>query len=264
MTRILFILTVFLVGSSAPVQAQYYPRESPFRTKVAYQETWGVATYEFWIDRVATDPSKYPNLTPTPWHIAGPYAQNWCWKCGGKTTWGEKAADKVEGARLAKDIYYVPLTDTVTFIPMGVIIQGALPDRSEQRRSWRTSSRDSVVLTLRDGRRVVSAPPRDLPVPDGSTEAERNCWSLKVALRGRVLNTQAELRILAKVEKEKYPFKPWANEFLIEFPNGGKHFKPDDITAAYVVAWGQRIDLLPRSVTSAVPRRDSPSVASNR
>lgn len=233
---ILFAVVATLSATSASAQLPY--NESPFRTEVTIN---GVG-YRLWVDQEAINPDARHGRSP--WGDMQQFCRHFCFRCA-PLAWGESQTNRALNAIETKDFNYVPL-DSTTFIPLNIqVAAGTLPNPHP---TYRQSYRDSLVVYLRDGRRLVSVPPMAIPQPALNfrmkTQASiQTCLLLKRQLEGITIFTEPELRKLWAVAAERYADKPWANISLVALGNQGRPFIPRDVVKMEVIWQGQHIPL---------------------
>lgn len=244
MKHVMFVIGLLLAWP-ATVRAQLPFDESPWRTEA----TVGEVRYRFWVDTQAINPDAAGGRSP--WRDLQRYARMHCFGCA-QHAWGGGEYDRAKLATDTKDRGYVPLT-AWTFVPLNIMpVGGALP---EPQPVYRGSARDSLIIVLRDGRELASAPPIDVPTPrfgikydpDGVVE----CMRLERQLEGIKIFTTEELRLLWKSSKDRYGDRPWANIALVPVGNQGRDFGPNDVAQVVIVWQGQRIVLSRSQMTAA-------------
>ncbi len=234
----LVVSILFLLATATSAAAQYPFEKSPWKATA----TVGGNTYQVWVDEVATNAGAPHGISS--WADMQLYCRHYCFGCAPQA-WGESQFDRALSALDSKDLTYVPL-DSVTFVPVNIAFIGG--DLGIRHPRWRMSDRDSFVLILRDGRRLVSMGPVEVPEPSLSSRLRRpqsiaTCARLQRCMGGVTIYSRGELRTLAEAQKNRYGDGPWANIALIPVPNSGRPFAPRDARVVYLYFGGVRIDL---------------------
>ncbi len=229
--------------------AQMEFTKSPFRATAVIK---GV-TYNIWADELAFNPG-HPNK-PDSWATMQYYCRIYCYKCAPQV-WGRAEFDQARLRESLRDQGYVPLL-SMAFIPLNfAVVGGELP---QPRPTFRLSGRDTMVLILRDGRRLTSYPPVDAPTTSLSfkTPTEKSmaiCAYLERQLDGVMMQTREELdeKYYSNDESTRlhYHDHPWAVISLVPIPNEGKEFSLQDVAAMYIYFQGLKVDLQSQAVST--------------
>lgn len=233
-----------------PVAAQSAFDDSPWRATARVNEV----TYRIWIDQGGA-------RSTDEWKRMQNDYRFFCFRCT-PASWGATQIDRALNAaeQIPVDTTYQPL-DSMTFVPLNLeYVSGPLNDI---RPVFRGDSADSVVLTLRDGRRLAaraavrfeSTPHLSFQMPTG--RSLKICMMLMRLLEPVTVFRADELRLLAEGEdadvRERYGDHPRANMSLVPVPNEGRSFTPGDLAAVHLVFQGVRIDLQDGPAVPAPP-----------
>lgn len=197
-----------------------------------------------WIDDRAVEASDSTRFYD--WRYLQSYFRVSCMRCAPRA-WGESEYLRTLFALETHDQNFVPLLAT-TFVPLNFAIVSGTPP--EPRPTFGVTGNDSLVLWLRDGRRVVGRTRVDVPDPASKRpqSLRETCSQLARQLGAVTLFTRDELVARATTGSEdsrlRWSDHPCANCCVLPVPNGGRDFAPADVVAAYVVMQGQRIDLV--------------------
>jgi len=223
---------------------------SPWRCETVVE---GVG-YRIWIDDQAMDTADPARRYD--WKFLQRGVRTMCLRCGPRA-WGQQEYDRMLLALDTRDQGYVPLLDWV-FVPLNFAIASGAP--GVRRPVFGVSRLDSLVLTLRDGRRLVGCERFDLPDPPERSGRvfQEMCSQLDRQLGPVTMYTRTELRQLATaaddVVRLRYSGGPCANSCLVPV-RAAREFSPADIASAYVVFQRRRIVLLPGDTGVAARER---------
>ncbi len=216
--------------------------QSPFESS-RWRATVTVDTvsYRIWIDEEIRD-FQYTQLTSN-WSEFQRNARHYCLRCD-LGAWGDAELNAQLSHHDVHDYDYVPL-DTLTFLPVVIEVER---DTLTTNRSWRSVERDSVIVELKDGTRLVSLGPVDMkPVHlSMSTSWQRSILLCNLVRRGLApipLFTRSQLAFLTRVNPDHFPDKPWANQGLVPIRNRGHHFSMNDVRSIWLYFLGQRVVL---------------------